>query len=89
MPYTMSLTNSIYFNTFYSNNKGLFTINCSFSCPNKFFFGFFASRKSQNESSEEEQELPAIFMKTLAYTQRFSKFVNRETIGAMRRWEGI
>ncbi|KAH3826580.1 DNA-directed RNA polymerase II subunit RPB4-like isoform X2 [Dreissena polymorpha] len=41
-------------------------------------------RKNQNESAEEEQELSEVFMKTLQYTQRFSKFKNRETIGAVR-----
>lgn len=43
-------------------------------------------RKTQNESAEDEQELSDIFMKTLNYTQRFSKFKNRETIAAIRRW---
>ncbi|KAK2727201.1 hypothetical protein QYM36_007883 [Artemia franciscana] len=42
-------------------------------------------RKSQNESEEEEQELSETFLKTLAYTQRFSKFKNRETITAVRQ----
>ena len=42
-------------------------------------------RKTQNESAEDEQELSDIFMKTLNYTQRFSKFKNRETIAAIRR----
>ena len=42
-------------------------------------------RKTQNESAEEEQELSEVFMKTLQYTQRFSKFKNRETIAAVRR----
>merc|ERR1712071_747317 len=41
-------------------------------------------RKTQNESAEDEQELSDIFMKTLNYTQRFSKFKNRETIAAIR-----
>lgn len=41
-------------------------------------------RKTQNESAEEEQELSEVFMKTLQYTQRFSKFKNRETIAAVR-----
>lgn len=41
-------------------------------------------RKQQNESAEEEQELSEVFMKTLHYTQRFSKFKNRETIAAVR-----
>ena len=42
-------------------------------------------RKAQNESAEDEQELSEVFMKTLNYTQRFSKFKNRETIAAVRR----
>ncbi|XP_060079942.1 DNA-directed RNA polymerase II subunit RPB4-like [Ylistrum balloti] len=41
-------------------------------------------RKQQNESAEEEQELSEVFMKTLNYTSRFSKFKNRETISAVR-----
>lgn len=41
-------------------------------------------RKTQNESAEEEQELSEVFMKTLNYTSRFSKFKNRETISAIR-----
>ncbi|CAI9720084.1 DNA-directed RNA polymerase II subunit RPB4-like [Octopus vulgaris] len=45
-------------------------------------------RKQQNESAEEEQELSEVFMKTHQYTQRFSKFKNRETISAVRSLEG-
>ncbi|XP_067128555.1 DNA-directed RNA polymerase II subunit RPB4 [Centruroides vittatus] len=41
-------------------------------------------RKQQNESAEEEQELSEVFMKTLSYCQRFSRFKNRETISAVR-----
>lgn len=41
-------------------------------------------RKQQNESAEEELELSTVFMKTLNYTQRFSKYKNRETISAVR-----
>lgn len=41
-------------------------------------------RKQQNESAEEEQELSEVFMKTLNYCQRFSRFKNRETISAVR-----
>ncbi|PVD35463.1 hypothetical protein C0Q70_02426 [Pomacea canaliculata] len=41
-------------------------------------------RKQQNENAEEEQELSEVFMKTLNYCQRFSKFKNRETIAAVR-----
>ncbi|XP_061733795.1 DNA-directed RNA polymerase II subunit RPB4 [Nerophis ophidion] len=41
-------------------------------------------RKQQNESAEDEQELSEVFMKTLNYTVRFSRFKNRETITAVR-----
>lgn len=41
-------------------------------------------RKSQNESAEDEQELSEVFKKTHAYCTRFSKYTNRETIGAIR-----
>lgn len=41
-------------------------------------------RKHQNESAEDEQELSTVFIKTLNYTQRFSKYKNRETISAVR-----
>lgn len=44
-------------------------------------------RKQQNESAEDEQELSEVFMKTLNYTARFSRFKNRETITAVRRSE--
>lgn len=43
-------------------------------------------RKQQNESAEDEQELSEVFMKTLNYTARFSRFKNRETITAVRRY---
>ena len=42
-------------------------------------------RKVQNEQAEDEQELSDVFMKTLNYTQRFSKFKNRETIASVRK----
>uniref|UniRef100_A0A674NY33 RNA polymerase II subunit D n=1 Tax=Takifugu rubripes TaxID=31033 RepID=A0A674NY33_TAKRU len=45
-------------------------------------------RKQQNESAEDEQELSEVFMKTLNYTARFSRFKNRETIAAVRSLEG-
>ena len=41
-------------------------------------------RKQQNEAQEEEQELSEVFMKTLNYTERFSRFKNRETIADVR-----
>lgn len=41
-------------------------------------------RRNQNENSEEEKELPKVFMKTLEYCERFSRFKNKETINAVR-----
>uniref|UniRef100_A0A8C8IMK2 RNA polymerase Rpb4/RPC9 core domain-containing protein n=1 Tax=Oncorhynchus tshawytscha TaxID=74940 RepID=A0A8C8IMK2_ONCTS len=41
-------------------------------------------RKQQNESAEDEQELTEVFMKSLNYTARFSRFKNRETIASVR-----
>lgn len=46
-------------------------------------------RKQQNESAEDEQELSEVFMKTLNYTARFSRFKNRETIASVRRSAGF
>ena len=43
-------------------------------------------RKTQNEGAEEEQELSEVFMKTLNYTQKFSRYKNRETIAQVRRY---
>uniref|UniRef100_A0A8C5JVB0 DNA-directed RNA polymerase II subunit RPB4 n=1 Tax=Jaculus jaculus TaxID=51337 RepID=A0A8C5JVB0_JACJA len=40
-------------------------------------------RKQQNESAEDEQELSEVFMKTLSYTARFSRFKTRETIASV------
>jgi DNA-directed RNA polymerase II subunit RPB4 len=40
-------------------------------------------RKQTNESSEDE-ELSEVFLKTLNYCQKFSKYKNRETIAAVR-----
>ena len=43
-------------------------------------------RKQQQDSKEdqEDQELSEVFMKTLAATERFSKFKNKETIQVVR-----
>lgn len=41
-------------------------------------------RKTQNEGTEEEQELSEVFIKTLNYTQKFSRYKNRETIAQVR-----
>lgn len=46
-------------------------------------------RKTQNEGAEEEQELSEVFMKTLNYTQKFSRYKNRETIAQVRRYGKI
>ena len=62
--------------------KKIFTILCSKILLIVLLF----FRKTQNENAEEEQELSEVFMKTLQYTQRFSKFKNRETIAAVRRY---
>uniref|UniRef100_A0A8C0RJZ1 RNA polymerase Rpb4/RPC9 core domain-containing protein n=2 Tax=Canis lupus familiaris TaxID=9615 RepID=A0A8C0RJZ1_CANLF len=35
-------------------------------------------RKQQNESAEDEQKRSEVFMKTLNYTARFSRFKNRD-----------
>nr|XP_044999261.1 DNA-directed RNA polymerase II subunit RPB4-like isoform X2 [Jaculus jaculus] len=45
-------------------------------------------RKQQNESAEDEQELSEVFMKTLSYTARFSRFKTRETIALIPSLEG-
>eukprot|EP00118_Oscarella_pearsei_P025986 m.309166 g.309166 ORF g.309166 m.309166 type:complete len:148 (+) comp45663_c0_seq1:21-464(+) len=45
-------------------------------------------RKTQKESEDDEEELSDVFMKTLNYTQRFSRYKNSETIGAVRRLLG-
>lgn len=42
-------------------------------------------RRIQNEQKEEEQELPKVFLKTLEYCERFSRFKNKETIIAVRK----
>jgi DNA-directed RNA polymerase II subunit RPB4 len=47
-------------------------------------FMLLEHRKSQNDSTDEEQELSDVFVKTLTYTQRFSRYKNRETIQAVR-----
>ena len=41
-------------------------------------------RKAQHDSSEDDQELSAVFLKTLEYCQTFSKYNSRETIAAVR-----
>ena len=56
-------------------------IVCVCVCEHTYFY-----RKQQNESAEEEQELSPVFIKTLNYTSRFSKYKNRETISAVRRF---
>jgi DNA-directed RNA polymerase II subunit RPB4 len=46
---------------------------------------FFLIRRLQNEAGEEEKELPKVFLKTLEYCERFSRFKNKETIIAVRK----
>ena len=41
-------------------------------------------RKTQNDEAEEKQELSEVFIKTLEYTRRFSKFKNRDMIASVR-----
>ena len=41
-------------------------------------------RKAQNESADDDQEMSEVFMKALNYTQKFSRFKNRETIAQVR-----
>ena len=43
-------------------------------------------RKAQHDSSDDDQELSAVFLKTLEYCQTFSKYNSRETIAAVRTW---
>lgn len=40
-------------------------------------------RKSSRE--EDDEDMSEVFQKTLEYTQKFSRFNNRETISAVRR----
>ena len=47
-------------------------------------FMLLEHRKTQNEDADDEQEMSEVFMKTLNYTQRFSRFKNRETIAQVR-----
>lgn len=42
-------------------------------------------RKQQNEQQDDMQELSEVFLKTLSYCQRMSRFKNRETIRAIRQ----
>uniref|UniRef100_A0A2R8MVV1 RNA polymerase Rpb4/RPC9 core domain-containing protein n=1 Tax=Callithrix jacchus TaxID=9483 RepID=A0A2R8MVV1_CALJA len=45
-------------------------------------------RKQQNESAEDEQELSEVFMKTLNYAARFSRFKNRPLPALIPSLEG-
>ncbi|XP_057305068.1 DNA-directed RNA polymerase II subunit RPB4-like [Hydractinia symbiolongicarpus] len=47
-------------------------------------FMLLEHRKAQNENADDDQEMSDVFMKTLNYTQRFSRFKNRETIAQVR-----
>lgn len=44
-------------------------------------------RKKQSEQKEEIEDMSEIFVATLNYTQRFSKFKKREMIRAVRGYE--
>ena len=46
---------------------------------------FSPRRKLQDENADDVQELSEVFMKTLNYCERFSRFKNRETIAAVRK----
>ena len=46
-------------------------------------FMLLEHRKSQNDSTDEEQELFDVFVKTLTYTQRYSRYNNRKIIQAV------
>ena len=45
----------------------------------------FQVRKEQNEEMDEEQDLSAVFNKTLEYTEKFSFYQNRETIQVLEK----
>lgn len=44
------------------------------------------NRRLENEKSEDGPELPKVFLKTLEYCERFSRFKNKETIIAVRKY---
>ena len=48
-------------------------------------FIFIVKRRQINEKSEDEKELPKVFLKTLEYCDRFSHFKNNDTIIAVRK----
>ena len=48
-------------------------------------FMLLEHRKGQSDGLDDEQELSQVFMKTLGYTQKFSRYKNRETIASVRR----
>ncbi|XP_046851390.1 DNA-directed RNA polymerase II subunit RPB4-like [Xenia sp. Carnegie-2017] len=47
-------------------------------------FMLLEHRKKQSEETDDEQELSEVFMKTLQYTEKFSRYKNRETIASVR-----
>ena len=47
-------------------------------------FMLLEHRKGQSDGLDDEQELSQVFMKTLGYTQKFSRYKNRETIASVR-----
>jgi hypothetical protein len=48
-------------------------------------FMLLEHRKGQGDGMDDEQDLSQVFMKTLNYTQKFSRYKNRETIASVRR----
>ncbi|XP_065061420.1 DNA-directed RNA polymerase II subunit RPB4-like [Rhopilema esculentum] len=47
-------------------------------------FMLLEHRKAQNEMADEDQEMSEVFRKTYEYTQKFSRYKNRETIAQVR-----
>jgi len=41
-------------------------------------------RKAQNEMADDDQEMSDVFRRTHEYTQKFSRYKNRETIAQVR-----
>ena len=47
-------------------------------------FMLLEHRKAQNEMADDDQEMSEVFRKTFEYTQKFSRYKNRETIAQVR-----
>ncbi len=54
------------------------------SLLNSEVFMLLEHRKAQNEMTEDDQEMSEVFRKTYEYTQKFSRYRNRETIAQVR-----